>query len=161
VATPIENYPDALAGTEAAAAAINKAGGIKGQKIVVSSCNTNSNANGAAACARQAVSEGATAVLGYLGTQSALIFPILQQANIPVIGARSAGNAIDWTTPITFPIAGGAASNYRAIPFAMKKLGKKRFFISFQDVQESPHALGARGHRAQRGRRHTAGAGRE
>jgi ABC-type branched-subunit amino acid transport system substrate-binding protein len=134
VATPIENYPDALAGTEAAAAAINKAGGIKGQKIVVSSCNTNSNANGAAACARQAVSEGATAVLGYLGTQSALIFPILQQANIPVIGARSAGNAIDWTTPITFPIAGGAASNYRAIPFAMKKLGKKRFFISFQDV---------------------------
>ena len=134
VATPIENYPDALAGTEAAAAAFNRAGGINGQQVEVGFCNTQSNANGAAACARQAVSEGATAVLGYLGTQSALIFPILQQANIPVVGARSAGNAVDWTNPITFPIAGGAASNYQAIPFALKTLGKKRFFISYQDV---------------------------
>jgi ABC-type branched-subunit amino acid transport system substrate-binding protein len=134
VATPIENYPDAQAGTEAAAAAINKGGGINGQQIEVGFCNTQSNVNGAAACARQAVSEGAAAVVGYLGTQSAVIFPILQAANIPVVGARSAGNAIDWTTPNTFPIAGGAANNYQAIPFAMKKLGMKRFFISYQDV---------------------------
>jgi ABC-type branched-subunit amino acid transport system substrate-binding protein len=134
VATPIENYPDALAGVEGAATAINKAGGMKGQKIEVGFCNTQSNPNGAAACARQAVSEGATFVTGYLGVHSPVIFPILLQARIPVIGARSAGNPIDWTTPITFPIAGGAASNYQAIPFAMKKLGKKRFFISYQDV---------------------------
>jgi branched-chain amino acid transport system substrate-binding protein len=134
VATPIENYPDALAGTQAAAAAINKAGGIKGQQIEVGSCNTQSNANAATACARQAVSEGATAVLGYLGTQSALIIPILAQANIPIVGSRSGGNPIDWTSPDNFPIAGGSANNYQAIPFAMKKLGKKRFFIIYQDV---------------------------
>jgi ABC-type branched-subunit amino acid transport system substrate-binding protein len=134
VATPIENYPDAQAGVEAATAAINKAGGIKGQQIDVKFCNTNSNANQAAACARQAVSDGATFVTGYLGTQSPLIIPILQQANIPIIGARSAGNPIDWTSPVEFPIAGGAASNYQAIPFALKKLGKKRFFVSYQDV---------------------------
>jgi ABC-type branched-subunit amino acid transport system substrate-binding protein len=134
VATPIENYPDAQAGVEAAAAALNKAGGIKGQQIEVKFCNTNSNANTAAACARQAVSDGAAFVTGYLGTQSPLIIPILQQANIPIIGARSAGNPIDWTSPVEFPIAGGAASNYQAIPFALKRLGKKRFFVSYQDV---------------------------
>ena len=134
VATPIENYPDAQVGVEAAAAALNGKGGIKGQQIVVKFCNTQSNANTAAACARQAVSDGATFVTGYLGTQSPLIIPILQQANIAVIGARSAGNPLDWTSPTVFPIAGGAASNYQAIPFALKRLGKKRLFISYQDV---------------------------
>ena len=134
VATPIENYPDAQAGVEGAAAALNKKGGIKGQQIQVKFCNTNSNANSATACGRQAVSDGATFVTGYLGTQSALIIPILAQANIPIIGSRSGGNPIDWTSPDNFPIAGGSASNYQAIPFAMKKLGKKRFFVIYQDV---------------------------
>ena len=40
VATPIENYPDAQAGVDAAAAALNKKGGIKGQQIQVKFCNT-------------------------------------------------------------------------------------------------------------------------
>ena len=57
VATPIENYPDAQAGVEGAAAALNKKGGIKGQQIQVKFCNTNSNANSATACGRQAVSD--------------------------------------------------------------------------------------------------------
>lgn len=134
VATPIENYPDAQAGVDGAAAALNKKGGIKGQQIEVKFCNTNSNANSATACARQAVSDRATFVTGYLGTQSALIIPILAQANIPIIGSRSGGNPIDWTNPDNFPIAGGSASNYQALPFALKKLGKKRFFVVYQDV---------------------------
>ena len=106
VATPIENYPDAQAGVEGAAAALNKKGGIKGQQIQVKFCNTNSNANSATrACGRQAVSDNATFVTGYLGTQSALIIPILSQANIPIIGSRSGGNPIDWTSPDNFPLA--------------------------------------------------------
>src|SRR5438128_12135544 len=39
VATPIQNYPDAQAGAQAAAAAINKAGGIKGRQIELTFCN--------------------------------------------------------------------------------------------------------------------------
>ena len=83
MATPIENYPDAQAGVEGAAAALNKKGGIKGQQIQVKFCNTNSNANSATACGRQAVSDGATFVTGYLGTQSALIIPILAAGEHP------------------------------------------------------------------------------
>ncbi len=134
VATPIENYPDAQQGAEAAAAAINKAGGINGQQIQISFCNTQSNPNVAQACARQAVSEGATAYIGYLGTQSPLQIPILKAANTPIIGFRSSGNPPDWTDPIVFPFAGGPAGNYQAAPFALKTLGKKRFFVSYQDV---------------------------
>ena len=55
VQTPIQNYPDAFAGAQAAAAAINKKGGIKGRRIQILTCNTQSNANVAVACAREAV----------------------------------------------------------------------------------------------------------
>jgi branched-chain amino acid transport system substrate-binding protein len=134
VATPIENYPDALAGAQAAAAAINKLGGINGQQIEISFCNTQSNANVATACARQAVSEKPAAYIGYLGTLSGLQIPILKQAGIPIFGFRSSGNPIDWTDPNVYPSVGGPASNYQALPFALKTLGKKRFFITFQDV---------------------------
>ena len=34
-----------------------------------------------------------------------------------------------------YPIVGGVAASYEAIPFLMKKLGKKRFVIFFQDVE--------------------------
>ena len=64
VATPIENYPDAQAGVDGAAAALNKKGGIKGRRSRSSSATRSSNANSAMACARQAVSDGATFVTG-------------------------------------------------------------------------------------------------
>src|SRR5438034_9826610 len=76
VATPIQNYPDAQAGAEAAAQAINKAGGIKGRQIEIGFCNTQSNVNQAVACARQAVEASAVAVVGHVDTFSALSIPI-------------------------------------------------------------------------------------
>lgn len=134
VATPIQNYPDAIAGAQAAAQAINGRGGIKGRRIEISTCNTQSNANVAVACARQAVTEKVTAVVASGSTLSALETPILAQAGIPTIGFHSFGNPIDWTNPFVFPLVGGTATTYMSIPFAMKKLGKKRFVIVHQDV---------------------------
>ena len=107
VATPIQNYPDAQAGAEAAAAAINKKGGIKGRKIEIAYCNTRSNANTAVACARQAVSEKSAAVVGHISTLSTLEMPILQQARIPDVGMQTSGNAIDWTNPFVVPARRG------------------------------------------------------
>lgn len=134
VATPIQNYPDAIAGAQAAAAAINKAGGIKGRQIEIGFCNTQSAANTAVACARQAVAEKVTAVVGHISTLSTLEIPILAQANIPTVGMQTSGNAIDWTSPVSFPLVGGSTAAYLTIPAAMKKLGKKRFVIFYQDV---------------------------
>jgi ABC-type branched-subunit amino acid transport system substrate-binding protein len=134
VATPIQNYPDAQAGAEAAAAAINKAGGIKGRQIEIGFCNTQSNANVAAACARQAVAENSTAVVGHISTLSTLEIPILAQGGIPDVGMQTSGNTIDWTSPVSFPLVGGSTAAYLTIPSAMKKLGKKRFVIVYQDV---------------------------
>ena len=47
---------------------------------------------------------------------------------------QSSGNAIDWTNPYVFPFVGGSTAAYITIPFAMKKLGKQRFVITYQDV---------------------------
>jgi ABC-type branched-subunit amino acid transport system substrate-binding protein len=133
VATPIQNYPDAQAGAEAAAQAINKAGGIKGRQIEIGFCNTQSNPNQAVSCARQAVEANAVAVVGHVDTFSNLSIPVLQQAGIPDVGMYSSGIPIDWTNPDVFPMAGGAPGAFQALPFAFKKLGKKRLVIPYQD----------------------------
>jgi ABC-type branched-subunit amino acid transport system substrate-binding protein len=134
VATPIQNYPDAFAGAQAAAAALNKKGGIKGRQVEILTCNTQSNANSATACARQAVSEGVLAVVGGISTLSTIEFPILQQGGIPSVGFQTSGNPVDWTNPMSYPFVGGSTASYMAAPFAFKKLGKKRLVIIFQDV---------------------------
>jgi ABC-type branched-subunit amino acid transport system substrate-binding protein len=63
--------------------------------------------------------------------------PVYAQAGIPDIGNWTVGNPIDWTNPNEFPIAGGTAGAYSAIPFAFKKLGKKRMVVVIQDVPAS------------------------
>ena len=121
-------------GAQAAADAINKKGGIKGRRIEILTCNTQSNANVAVACAREAVSENVAAVVGHISTLSTLEIPVLAQAGIPDIGMQTSGNAIDWTNKLVFPFVGGSTAAYISIPFAMKKLGKQRFVITYQDV---------------------------
>ena len=74
------------------------------------------------------------AVVGHISTLSTLEIPILAQAGIPDVGMQSSGNAIDWTNPYVFPFVGGSTAAYITIPFAMKKLGKQRFVITYQDV---------------------------
>jgi ABC-type branched-subunit amino acid transport system substrate-binding protein len=134
VATPIQNYPDAFAGAQAAADAINRRGGIKGRKIELLTCNTQSNANVAVGCARKAVDEKVAAVVGHISTLSTLELPVLSGAGIPSVGIATFGNAIDWTNSYSFPFVGGATAAYISLPFALKKLGKKRFVIVYQDV---------------------------
>jgi ABC-type branched-subunit amino acid transport system substrate-binding protein len=134
VATPIQNYPDSPAGAQAAADAINKAGGVKGQQIQILFCNTQTNANVAQGCARQAVEQGVAAVVGHVSTLAPLEDPILVQGNIPDVGNWPTGQVIEYTSPNIFGYAGGSSAAYQSLPFALKKLGKKRFVLVYQDV---------------------------
>jgi ABC-type branched-subunit amino acid transport system substrate-binding protein len=134
VATPIQNYPDAQAGAQAAAAAVNKAGGIKGQQVEILFCNTQSQANTATACARQAGEQGVAAVVGHVSTLTTLEDPILVQAGIPDVGNWPTGQVADYTSPNVFGFAGGSSAAYQSLPFALKKLGKKRFVLVYQDI---------------------------
>ena len=62
---PTFAVPEALSGAQAAAAAINKAGGINGHSIQIVSCNDQLSPNSATTCADQAVSDHVTAATGF------------------------------------------------------------------------------------------------
>jgi ABC-type branched-subunit amino acid transport system substrate-binding protein len=137
VATGTQNYPDAQAGAEAAAKAINKAGGIKGRQIEILFCNNQTSAATSVKCAREAIEAGVVAYVGHVNTAGLFEIPVLANAGIPDVGNWTTGNPIDWTSPTVFPMAGGSPGAYMALPFAYKKLGKKRLAIVIQDVPAS------------------------
>jgi ABC-type branched-subunit amino acid transport system substrate-binding protein len=77
--------PEILAGAQAAAAAINKTGGIRGMTVVVDSCGHQNSVTGDADCARQAIAGGYADVIhrsSFAGGGS----PLLKAAGIPEIG---------------------------------------------------------------------------
>jgi ABC-type branched-subunit amino acid transport system substrate-binding protein len=79
VAEALPEMPD---GANAAAAAINKQCEL-GRPVQIISCNDQFSTNGAASCARQAVSDNVTAVVGDEGSFGDSSQPILDQAGIP------------------------------------------------------------------------------
>jgi branched-chain amino acid transport system substrate-binding protein len=95
--------PQLTAGAQAAAKVLNAAGGINGHPIDIITCNDQNDPNVAASCARTAVSDGVSAIVGSGTLYGNNVDPILQQASIPTVG----GIAIDTddsTSPISFPI---------------------------------------------------------
>lgn len=107
-------------GAQAAASAINAAGGIGGRKIDVLSCDSASDPNQAAVCAREAVSDHAMAVVGTfepLGISS--ILPVLQAAKIPLLSSTPGGGPLEFNSPISFQVTGGApVATFGTIPAA-------------------------------------------
>jgi ABC-type branched-subunit amino acid transport system substrate-binding protein len=103
------SWPEQLSGAQAAADAINAAGGIKGRPVQVTGCNTAYDVNTGSACARQAVSAGAIAEVGeqqVLGSGSTDVFT---QADMAMVGVNPlAPNEL--TSNVSFPLNGGALS---------------------------------------------------
>jgi ABC-type branched-subunit amino acid transport system substrate-binding protein len=103
-------FPEIGVAAQAAADAINKAGGIKGHPIQLTVCDNKFSQNQDAACARQAVAEGDLALIGGISLQTNHI-SILEQAGIPVIGEYSAGE-LSFNSPIVFPFNAGNFNFY-------------------------------------------------
>jgi ABC-type branched-subunit amino acid transport system substrate-binding protein len=125
VDSPIGSYPEVETGAQAAADAINSAGGINGHKIELTFCNSKGDVNQAMTCARQAVSGHDVAVIGQTDFFDPQTMPILENAGIPDIGVYSGGATIDGTSPISFPLNAGNFGAYSALPYAYKSEGDK------------------------------------
>ncbi|WP_230314100.1 ABC transporter substrate-binding protein [Nakamurella alba] len=134
VGSSLTNYPDVEAGANAAVAAINKAGGVNGKQITMTFCNTRGDVNQAMACARQADTDGADAVLGRVDIYSPQTLPIIEAAKIPDIGSVSTGADLDYVSPITFPLAPGTFGAYAASPQAFKDGGAKSMVVVTVDL---------------------------
>src|SRR5215218_1214059 len=64
---------------QAAVEEINAAGGVKGRKLELLTCNEKQDPNEALKCAQKAAREKATAVVGSLTTFGAQVMPVLEQ----------------------------------------------------------------------------------
>ena len=132
VGSPIGTYPGDWGGPQAAAYAIDKAGGINGAQVQVITCNDHITANGATTCAREAVADKVAAVVGWTGFDPQ-INPILAAAKIPVIQwvisdfTDALSGSGQWS--IQYPVDGGAFPEWIGEPFAAKAAGAKTVAI--------------------------------
>ena len=134
VGSPVTNYPDIEVAAQAAAASINKAGGVNGADVEIVFCNTRGEANQAIACARELDEEGVVATVGRVDIFAAQSFPVLEAAGIPDIGTVSTGAEIDFTSPMSFPLHGGNFGAYTALPYAFQEDGDSSMVVATIDL---------------------------
>jgi len=91
---------------------VNDNGGIKGRPLEVTNCDDRGVAPGAEACARQAVQDGVTAVVGSYTFMADSIVPILEQSDIAWFGTCCAGTPTELTSKASFPV--GSSLMYAA-----------------------------------------------
>jgi ABC-type branched-subunit amino acid transport system substrate-binding protein len=84
--TPTTNQPGAVGGTKAAIEAVNAKGGINGHKVEYLYCNDKGDPNESTKCAREMATKKVLAVVGGSALNDKLIAPILEKANIPMVG---------------------------------------------------------------------------
>lgn len=97
-------YPNIKITAEAAQAYINKNGGIQGRPLEALFCDSQGTADGAANCARKAVSEGVTAVVGSFNFSPDAMVEVLEAAQIPYFGQCCALGAKENTSKNSFPL---------------------------------------------------------
>lgn len=93
-------------GAQAAAKAINDAGGVNGRPIEIIACDDRYDPNRTQACARQAVSEGVVAVTGIPQVGKSLM-PAIEAAGIPVMTAGASPD--EYNSDLWFPAGPGYA----------------------------------------------------
>ncbi|MBP0451321.1 MULTISPECIES: ABC transporter substrate-binding protein [unclassified Kitasatospora] len=85
---------------------VNAKGGLNGRKLRVLTCNEHNTADGATACAQQAVSAQAVAVIGSYSQYGDRFMPVLERAGIPLIGGYGLSQP-EFSSPLSYPVAGG------------------------------------------------------
>lgn len=97
-------YPNIKITAAAAEEYINKNGGVHGRPLKAEFCDSQGTADGAANCARQAVSDGVTAVVGSFNFSPDAMVEVLEAAKIPYFGECCALGAKENTSKDAFPL---------------------------------------------------------
>jgi ABC-type branched-subunit amino acid transport system substrate-binding protein len=87
--------------------ALNAAGGVNGNKVVLEACDEKGDPNIAQTCARKFVSDKVAAVVGDISLFGAQYGPILQQAGIPRLGSYAVSQS-ELLSPNEYLVSGGA-----------------------------------------------------
>jgi branched-chain amino acid transport system substrate-binding protein len=141
LATPAANFAESVNGAQAAAAAINKAGGINGHPIQIITCNDNLNTADAISCAREAVQQHVIAYVGGNEPLDSAVFPYLQSAGIPWVGPQQNTPAAGQSS-YSFPLEGEVdITDSESGKLAVEKGGKTVVIIQLPDA--APSVFGA------------------
>ncbi len=104
--TQATNMPGMPGMAKAYEAWVNSKGGISGHKLRVLTCNEKNTANGAADCARKAISEKAVAVVGSYSQHGRAFMAPLEAEGIPFIGGYGVSSE-EFQSPFSYPVNGG------------------------------------------------------
>jgi branched-chain amino acid transport system substrate-binding protein len=132
--------PEEVSALKARVNAINAAGGINGNKLVLEPCDEKGSPNVASDCARKFVAEKVAAVVGDNSLYGAQFAPILQQAGIPRVG-EWANTSPELMNPGSYPLSGGALVMMEGALLNAKQGGAKNFFVIGQSVEGSDTML--------------------
>jgi len=100
---PTGSYPEVAAAANAAAKAVNAAGGIHGRPVSLTICDNQGSPNQQEACAREAVAAHALAAAGTFTGVAGNYVSVLQAAGIPNVGVNP-NNPPEVTGPPNFPV---------------------------------------------------------
>lgn len=100
--------PQVRTAVEVAVREINDAGGIGGRPIEPTFCNDKFDPNEAGTCAREAISDGAVAVVGGTTPNAPSILPLLEEAGLPWLAGSGTSGPAELRSPISYPINAGA-----------------------------------------------------
>jgi ABC-type branched-subunit amino acid transport system substrate-binding protein len=126
ISSPQFSLPSIPVGAQIAVNKLNAAGGINGHKVQLIVCNDQNNPNTAAQCAREAIKDKVTALVGGLEDYDLQIEPLLNQAGIPWVGLTSAD---DYTTPNLFLFGGQGVDGFAAAGMTLAQHGCKNIAI--------------------------------
>jgi ABC-type branched-subunit amino acid transport system substrate-binding protein len=125
--------PEWPAAAKARIKAINKAGGIGGQKVKAFVCDTSLDPNKTEQCARDAAEAGVVANVAFAGTTAANLMPILEENGIASIGTIPVDPA-GTTSPVSFPLTAGVPGAFEGLPILLGKEGATEQALVMTDL---------------------------
>jgi len=131
---PSVHFPDVPQGAQAAADAINAAGGVKdpaggpNRPIEIVACDDAFDPNQAASCARKAVADKELAMVGNVSPHGDVYAPIMYAAGIPLVGIQ-ANAAAESLNELSFPMQGGSVVSLLSNVAFLAKQGVKKLTV--------------------------------
>lgn len=107
--TTATNMPGMPAMAKAYARWVNANGGLAGHELKVITCNERNSTVGAARCAKQAVQQGAVAVVGSYSQHGRAFMAPLEVAGVPFLGGYGASDQ-EFASSLSYPVNGGQAA---------------------------------------------------
>ncbi|MGW0949972.1 ABC transporter substrate-binding protein [Streptomyces sp. NPDC002623] len=120
------SLPSIPMGAQVAVDEINASGGVGGRKLKLVTCNDENDPNKAMQCARQAIKDKVTALVGGLSLFEAQIVPIVDRAGIPWVGLSAASS---YTSKNLFLTGSEAATTFTGVGAALTEQGCKNVAI--------------------------------